>query len=945
MSKRRHSTPAVRALAQLAASALLLAGCHDNFPSGPKKQPVYLLEPIQCVGNVAARALTCTSGDPIVAPTRAAALERARHAAAPGAHPVSRALIGGQGIYVKLASANFFYDNGLDRVNVDVTLQNLTADPMGSTDGVAYDGEGADIFFAVQPVAPAVIANATGTGTFTAPFQPYFQIPEMVPANGTSAPVPWKFDLNGAPSFAFTVYVSTAMPSDPALVTIPPHNFTYVSVGGGLACAIRAGGNRAYCWGANDFGQLGNGRAPLPNSPVPFKTAGNKTFQSVSGGGYFSGFACGVEAGSLLGNCWGPNSYWALGDSTVGNQLAPHRILGGIQWRVIRSGGNHACGIEDESGTVYCWGYNANGQNGDGSTNRSHGKPSPVVIPDGASLDVVVGNNHACALTQYNQTYCWGDDSQGQLGDNNQFGSTWNPSPILVYGSHYFTALAAGGEQTCGLEGPSVYCWGKSTISFRNVRPTLETAAGIPPFQSMSVSFTHACAVGADQSAWCWGDNTSGALGTGDNTNSISPRRVSDGNGPFSWASIAAGAGFTCGLDTGGVGHCWGFNNDGELGDGSLFVYPNQPTTSVAGDTWTAISAGYDFACGLSASSPGTSFCWGNNASDELGTGIHRFEASPQGVIGNHQFPTIAASLGGSWACALDGLGVAYCWGNGSYGNLGDGSGSNFGLPTPVAFLNSYDQLSAGSNHACALLTGSGNRGVRCWGNNYEGELGAGTVHTYEYTPVSVTGAVNLFTSVTAGGNHSCALQSSGAAYCWGDGGLGQLGDNNLSAHTRSQPFAVVGGHNFSAISAGNSFTCGIEAVNHQAYCWGFNGSGQLGDGTLTKHATPIAVSAPLAHAAVQFSSIAVGTSSVCGLEQGTGTAFCWGENVYGGIGDGTYTTRKIPTLVAGSVTSFAQISVNYGVCAVTASNDTYCWGYVDQFTPGTTTPTFFPVP
>src|SRR5439155_1088736 len=214
------------------------------------------------------------------------------------------------------------------------------------------------------------------------------------------------------------------------------------------------------------------------------------------------------------------------------------------------------------------------------------------------------------------------------------------------------------------------------------------------------------------------------------------------------------------------------------------------------------------------------------NWSGQLGDA--RASWAPTPVSGGLTFSALAP--GSYQTCGLTGAGAAYCWGWNSYGQLGTGS-TNFAIPSPMAVAGgqSFNALANGGVHTCGL-TGAG--AAYCWGDNSVGQLGSGLT-TSSATPVAVAGGLS-FGALPAGFGHTCGLTSSGAAYCWGANGAGQLGDGSTTPS--SSPVAVAGGFSFSDLAAGNLHTCGLTSSG-TAYCWGDNGVGQLGDGWTTNNA------------------------------------------------------------------------------------------------------------
>jgi alpha-tubulin suppressor-like RCC1 family protein len=352
---------------------------------------------------------------------------------------------------------------------------------------------------------------------------------------------------------------------------------------------------------------------------------------------------------------------------------------------------------------------------------------------------------------------------------------------------------------------------------------------------------------------------------------------------------LAVGKAHSCALDSGGTPYCWGWNNDGELGDGT-FTDHRIPMPVGAGRAFNSLVAGYFHTCGLAPD--GTAYCWGANGFGQLGTGIDNFhdhETTPVAVIGGLTFTSIVA--GGNHTCALTVGGTAYCWGWNLSGELGDGTRTNRVVPVAVSGGQTFTSLFAGYSHSCGLTLGGA---AYCWGENNWGQVDGILVPTqawaYKTSPVAVAGGLT-FMSLAAGLNHTCGLTSHGMAYCWGVDGNGQLGAGLNGGATLNGPVPVLGGLTFTRLAAGEQHTCGL-ATDGTAYCWGVNQLGELGDGTATARAAPVAVSGGRT-----FVGIAAAYQHTCGLTA-AGEAYCWGYNDKGQLGDGTTLVRMQPVAV-----------------------------------------------
>jgi alpha-tubulin suppressor-like RCC1 family protein len=288
--------------------------------------------------------------------------------------------------------------------------------------------------------------------------------------------------------------------------------------------------------------------------------------------------------------------------------------------------------------------------------------------------------------------------------------------------------------------------------------------------------------------------------------------------------SIAAGVGVSCAVTNAGGVKCWGSNGHGELGDGTTTDRHVPVAVSGLAGGVRAIVAGEALTCALTTA--GAVKCWGYNRYGELGDGTTADRHTPVTVKGLAGASAIA--VGYLHACALTAEGGVKCWGYNAYGQLGDGTTSNRHVPVEVAGLaHGVIAVTAGGGHSCALTSRGG---VLCWGSNYRGELGDGTT-TRRLTPVSVAGLARGVAAIATGGeSHGCALTTGGSVECWGYNGYGQLGDGTTT--DRHAPVAVSGLAGVQAIAAGGfGHSCALTSVG-KISCWGRNTSGQLGDGS-----------------------------------------------------------------------------------------------------------------
>ena len=334
----------------------------------------------------------------------------------------------------------------------------------------------------------------------------------------------------------------------------------------------------------------------------------------------------------------------------------------------------------------------------------------------------------------------------------------------------------------------------------------------------------------------------------------------------------------------------------------------------------TSIAAGGYDAC--ATFSDGSAKCWGDGSFGALGNGDQSSHTTPVTVLGSG-FSGLAAAY--QHVCGLSNSGLA-CWGNNFGGELGDGTDVSSSTPVSVSGLASgVSSVAAGDFFTCASLASGG---AKCWGEDDFGQLGDGidvgdgNTSITSLLPVAVTGLAASVTSISAGDTHTCAVEVGGVAQCWGDGRQGELGTgiDTLS----SKPLTVLGlGGPVASISAGFQYTCAV-LVSGAAKCWGDNHFGQLGDGSTTSSTSPVQVAGLESGVA----SIAAGETHTCALLD-TGGVKCWGGNgIYGELGNGSFANSPTPVQVAGLESGIIAIDAGWDfTCALLSDDTVECWG------------------
>ncbi len=366
----------------------------------------------------------------------------------------------------------------------------------------------------------------------------------------------------------------------------------------------------------------------------------------------------------------------SCGDCTMLELCAVDHCVDAAGVTALAAGVSHSCRLS--GGRLQCWGSNSSAQLGLGTTS-ARWAPTRVGSADDW-LEVAAGQSHTCGLREPGLLYCWGSNAAGQLGTADGLS---HRQPVRVGRANDLHALACGGDNCCVLRAHgALSCWGKNLDG----SPGQDDAAGAPDiaspspvapgtsFTRVSVGQAHTCAVRADGALFCWGRNTDGQLGLGlDAAQRRAPTRVGIAT---DWKLVAAGEHHTCGVRKSGALYCWGKNDAGALGIGSVIL----------------------------------------DGAMQAGT-----YGAPARVGTQSDWADVA--LGWLHTCAIKRSGELYCWGQASSGQLGLVATAAVSAPEPVPALTRVREIALGSFHSCAL---DADRKVSCWGANNDGQVGVG---------------------------------------------------------------------------------------------------------------------------------------------------------------------------------------------------------------------------
>jgi len=383
-------------------------------------------------------------------------------------------------------------------------------------------------------------------------------------------------------------------------------------------------------------------------------------------------------------------------------------------------------------------------------------------------------------------------------------------------------------------------------------------------------------------------------------------------------------SGCTLCLDLDGDGHGSLCDLGGDCDDTDATVW------YCADTVWSAVSAGAHHTCAVREDA--TLWCWGANASGQLGNGLALDLPGPTAVVLAGDAVSVSAGQSAHTCAVLVG-GEVWCWGDNGAGQLGDGTDQGSALPVQVAPLASAASVAAGGTHTCAVLDSGA---ARCWGAGDSGELGHGLL-TGSFEPVVVADATRIST-LAAGPGLSCAATLDGTSLCWGANGFGQLGVGDTE--DRSQPSPQVGLGDVRAVAVHATHGCAVTNAGG-VWCWGGNFWGQLGTSTTDATSWPQAVGG-----LTEAVDVAVGQAHSCAVVA-DGAVWCWGRNAGGALGDGTGQDHLLPVRVLGLTDAVAVTAGERHTCALTSTGAVWCWGvnWYGQLGDSTTQDRLSPVP
>jgi alpha-tubulin suppressor-like RCC1 family protein len=609
-----------------------------------------------------------------------------------------------------------------------------------------------------------------------------------------------------------------------------------ISAGEQHSLALRHDG-RVLAWGSNQQGQFGLGITTPAQSSTPQEVPGLTNIIAIEAGTYQS---LALRNDGLVFS-WGQNPNGELGNPPVSSNTFPPLLITNLTGVVKISAGTYHCLALRNDGTVYAWGNNSQAQLGQGSTGAALPAPTRINSLTGI-VDIVAGGTFSLAVRNDGKVWSWGYNADGQLGQGTSGAPIGTPAQVLsinngalVAGSNYNgVALATDG---------TVWTWGDNT------KGGLGNGSGqvgqipveVPNFTgaiSVAGGDNFSIAVRSNGTVWGWGTNTAGQLGTG----GTSPNPVTapvQASGITTATAVTAGFNHGLALLTGGTVVGWGNNAYGQVGDGSSGNIRPTPVSLPALAKITTIVSTELHNAAIKDDPPiddRTLYTWGYNVQGQLGQGTTGAPNPTPTKIANFS-GIISVATGDRHTIAAKSDGTVWVWGANDMGQLGQGSigGPNVPDPTPVAGITDAVAVGSGLFH-CLVIRSNGT--VLAWGSNDFGQLGNGT-KTTNPSPGPVPGLEDV-TSATGGILFSLARKSDGTIWSWGDNSFGQLG--NTVPGFSANPVPVLQLPAVSAARAGSTHAVSL-VDNGTIRCWGRNLFSQLGVAYVSLSTTPVTVS------------------------------------------------------------------------------------------------------
>ncbi len=543
---------------------------------------------------------------------------------------------------------------------------------------------------------------------------------------------------------------------------------------------------------------------------------------------------------------------------------------------------------------------------------------------------VSVGGSNGCGIQNDGSLWCWGEDGSSQLG--NGPGNTPQDAPMRVGGgTNDWESISVGADYGCAIKtDKSLWCWGSDSwgrlgngTGASNQQSPMREDSNANNWKVVSTGTGHTCAVKNDGSLWCWGDDGQGQLGNGAITGDQHSPMREDSNAS-NWESVSTGGSHTCAIKTDGTLWCWGGDALGQLGNGAPSNQTSPMRESSNATNWRQVSAGFTHSCAIKTD--GSLWCWGSDTRGELGNGpgVSHQQSPVRETTNANDWKNVNAS-NANFTCATKTDGSLWCWGASDSGQLGNGvlTPDQHSPVREATNANNWESIATfRSNAACAIKTDGG---LWCWGSDRSYRLGNGTATGDQPAPAQESSNAYNWKNISAGQSHTCAVKTDGSLWCWGFDGSGQLGNGATSSDQDSPTRESTNATNWSFVDAGQSHTCAVK-TDGSLWCWGLGGNGQLGHGSTGSTVSPVRESSN----ATDWTQVSAGSTHTCAVKT-DGSLWCWGSDGQGQLGNGGAITgnQVSPVREVSNATDWVQVSTGYSphTCAVKTDGSLWCWG------------------
>ncbi len=722
---------------------------------------------------------------------------------------------------------------------------------------------------------------------------------------------------------------------------------TYIGFGGGTFSTLTpTGGYELYSWGLNTNGQLGQRDIVQRNMPEQVDTS--SAWSGIGGGARFStlvksdgaAWMTGLNTNGQLGLgdvvhrsspvqigdnlawsstetaalwqhslaikrdgtlwAWGYNTQGQLGQGNVTHRSSPAQVGTLTTWATIAKGprGNHSVVVKTD-GTLWVWGIGTSGQLGiDSATSRS----SPVQVGTLADWAAAgVGNAHTLAVKTDGTLWAWGGNTSGQLGQEN---TTNISSPVQIGTLTDWTKVAGGNIRSFAIKTDgTLWAWGDNgNDRALGLDLTSTTADRSSPVQigtltnwaEVSAASEHALARKTDGTGWGWGEGGDGQLGRGHTTSFSSPVQIGGGIG---WSKLVAGNYHSLGLqdvsrfaNSGYSVWGWGEGSSGQLGPDNLDRSSPVQLGTLA--MWAGITGGTQHTLALGTDD--TPWGLGEGGSGQLGLGTSSDTDALTRPPSLLYATKLAASISNSAAIGPGGM---WTWGAGSGGGIGDGLAVSRSVPVQINSANSWVTIAGGVGASANFFAITSSGSAMVWGVNTDGMLGLGD--TVDRSSAVVLGVSSVWASIEPGQRHTLGVRTNGTLWAWGNNIQGALGRGNVTY--LSSPAQVGTLTDWQKIAAGSDFSTAIK-TDGTLWSWGDGTSGQLGSGSQSHRSSPVQIGTLTTWSAVvssRYTTVALKTD---------GTLWSWGDASIGTTGHSTETDISSPVQI-GTLTTWKVIA------------------------------------